>query len=128
MTATRRDASAVLVLGFLAAALSTQNADAQSGQRSADKMVPACQQLLVQPKQNTLASAFDLGICTGLLEGLIYMSEYLPPDRRPCYAKNVTPVQIVRVILAYIEGRPQRMHEDFRELAIEALHDAWPCN
>jgi hypothetical protein len=91
-------------------------------------MVPKCQQLLVQPKQTTLASAFDLGICTGLLEGLVYMSGYMPPDQRPCYAKNVTAVQIVRVILAYIERRPQRMHEDFRELTIEALHDAWPCN
>jgi hypothetical protein len=31
------------------------------------------------------------------------------------------------VVVAYIERRPQRMHEDFGVLAVEALHEAWPC-
>jgi hypothetical protein len=31
------------------------------------------------------------------------------------------------VVLAYIQRRPQRMHEDFQDLAIEAFHEAWPC-
>jgi hypothetical protein len=34
---------------------------------------------------------------------------------------------MVRVAVAYIERRPQRMHEDFRMLAVEAFHEAWPC-
>jgi hypothetical protein len=32
-----------------------------------------------------------------------------------------------QVIIAYIEARPQRMHEDFRVLAVEAMQKAWPC-
>jgi hypothetical protein len=35
--------------------------------------------------------------------------------------------QKIRVVVAYIEARPNRMHENFNFLAIEALRDAWPC-
>ena len=35
--------------------------------------------------------------------------------------------QRIQVIIAYIEARPQRMHEDFRVLAVEAMQRAWPC-
>jgi hypothetical protein len=32
-----------------------------------------------------------------------------------------------RVVVAYIEQRPARMHEKFGLLAVEALQKAWPC-
>jgi hypothetical protein len=40
---------------------------------------------------------------------------------------KVTLSQEVRVVIAYIEARPARMHEDFDSLAHEALQAAWPC-
>jgi hypothetical protein len=40
---------------------------------------------------------------------------------------GVTTGQEVRVVIAYIDARPARMHEDFRSLALEALRAAWPC-
>jgi hypothetical protein len=43
------------------------------------------------------------------------------------HTKGVTNTQIVRVVVVYIERRPQRMHENFKDLVLEALHDAWPC-
>lgn len=42
-------------------------------------------------------------------------------------AGEVTVNQQVRVVVAYIDARPNRLHEDFRILALEALKDAWPC-
>jgi hypothetical protein len=33
----------------------------------------------------------------------------------------------MRVVVAYIEKRPERMHEPLADLAIEALQQAWPC-
>jgi Rap1a immunity proteins len=39
----------------------------------------------------------------------------------------VTTVQSVAVVVKYIEARPQRMHEPFGKLALEALTAAWPC-
>jgi hypothetical protein len=35
--------------------------------------------------------------------------------------------QLVRVVVAYIDQRPARLHESFLNLALEALTDAWPC-
>ena len=46
---------------------------------------------------------------------------------RFAFLAEVTLGQMVRVIVAYIDARPARVHEDFRLLALEALVDAWPC-
>jgi hypothetical protein len=35
--------------------------------------------------------------------------------------------QLVRVVVAYIDARPERMHESFAVVALEALQAAWPC-
>jgi hypothetical protein len=40
---------------------------------------------------------------------------------------GVTNRQGVAVVVKYIEARPERMHERFSVLAIEALTAAWPC-
>jgi hypothetical protein len=40
---------------------------------------------------------------------------------------QTTVAQQVRIVAAYIDARPNRLHEDFRVLALEALKDAWPC-
>ena len=39
----------------------------------------------------------------------------------------MTTNQAIAVVVKYIEARPERMHEDFRALALEALTAAWPC-
>jgi hypothetical protein len=31
------------------------------------------------------------------------------------------------VAVTYVEARPDRMQEDFRALAVEAMREAWPC-
>jgi hypothetical protein len=42
-------------------------------------------------------------------------------------SSDITRKQGVRVVVRYIEARPQRMDESFLRLAFEALADAWPC-
>jgi Rap1a immunity proteins len=41
--------------------------------------------------------------------------------------RDVSLRQRVRVVVRYIEARPQRMDESFFRLAFEAQADAWPC-
>jgi hypothetical protein len=55
-----------------------------------------------------------------LLEALDY-------DGVQCRPREIALGQLVRVVLKYIDIRPERMHEDFRVLAIEAMKTAWPC-
>jgi hypothetical protein len=41
--------------------------------------------------------------------------------------QNVTIGQAVRVVIAYIDSQPARLHERFNRLAAEAIQKAWPC-
>jgi hypothetical protein len=40
---------------------------------------------------------------------------------------GVTVGQEARVVVAYIDARPERMHQRFDYFALEALRTAWPC-
>jgi Rap1a immunity proteins len=61
--------------------------------------------------------------CAGFIEGLRYGvggRDFCPPN-------GVTTVQLVAVVIKYIEARPQRMQENFGRLAVAAMQAAWPC-
>jgi hypothetical protein len=95
---------------------------------SANDMVPLCKKFLAPREgEDTLRPAWGQGACLGSITSLLFVAQYFPPHLKTCPPKGVTNGQSVRVALAYIERRPQRMHEDFRNLAIEAWHEAWPC-
>src|SRR5215470_13597108 len=94
-------------------------ASAQSQKSSANYMTPRCREFVY----STNRDLFLQGVCAGSVETLIF---FLDRSRFGiCVPKEVTVGQAVRV--AYIDQRPERMHESFRQLAIEALPQAWPC-
>ena len=61
------------------------------------------------------------GVCSGLLGGLAYA------DPTICIPPRVTHYQTARVVVQYIDQRPNRTHESFLKLATEALRLTWPC-
>ena len=72
-------------------------------------------------------TTYSSGYCLGLVDGIVFGEfGYYGAFCLPVGA-GVTLMQMVRVVVAYIDARPARMHEDFRKLALEALIDAWPC-
>jgi hypothetical protein len=89
---------------------------AASAEDSANNFLPGC--------KGTLGTEmWEQRRCAGFIEGL----EYGVGGRDFCPPNGVTTVQSVTVVVKYIEARPQRMHEDFGKLAIEAMQAAWPC-
>jgi hypothetical protein len=119
------------MLGVLAATVLVGDADAQGAYEStsANDVVPMCKKYLTpRVGEDTLRTAWGQGVCHGIISSQLYVGESLPPHLSSCPPNGVTIGQTVRVVLAYIERRPQRMHENFRALAIEAMHQAWPCN
>jgi hypothetical protein len=65
--------------------------------------------------------------CSGVVHGLVAVGPLLPANLKFCPPQASNPSQLARVVVQYIEAEPQRMHEDFRQLTLEAFHDAWPC-
>jgi hypothetical protein len=61
-------------------------------------------------------ATYTSGYCLGLVDGIVYGETGHDTFCIPTGA-GVTLTQIVRVIVAYIDARPARMHEDFRTLA-----------
>ena len=59
--------------------------------------------------------------CRGVIDGLSFVSTY------SCIPKGATNDQIKRVVVAYMNSKPDRLHYPFKVLAIEALSAAWPC-
>ena len=78
-----------------------------------------------QAKNAELVSAANF--CSGVVHGLAYVGKILPPEQQSCAPPTSDARQLARVVINYIEAHPQRMHEDFRMLTLEAFHQAWPC-
>jgi hypothetical protein len=122
-------------------ALTITTAVAQVDKDSAASMLPDCKAAIDSDRSG---NGFARGFCVGTVLGLAFMAENSDvhvaalsgegqarwfDERWQCVKipDSVTQGQIVGVVVLYIEARPERMHEPFRSLALEALFDAWSC-
>ena len=118
-----RTFTALAGLAALIALASAASAD--ENPYSANSMIPACMAAFAISSGNPAAGIdqVEMGRCIGMIEGVALLANYgvfCPPG-------GAIIKQRIQVIIAYIEGRPQRMHEDFRNLAVEAMQKVWPC-
>lgn len=89
---------------------------------SANSFLPGCKSFLSH-NMLTPADALRGGRCTGFVQAFLAASPILDF----CQPNEATIGQAVPVVVKYIEARPERMHEPFGNLALEALTAAWPC-
>jgi Rap1a immunity proteins len=104
------------------------SATAQSVQEdtSANSVFLGCKAFVENRATNAqLVSAANF--CSGVVHALGYAGKTLPPEYQSCVPPTSDARQLARVVVNYIEAQPQRMHEDFRALVLEAFHNAWPC-
>jgi Rap1a immunity proteins len=69
----------------------------------------------------------DAGECLGAIYAMLSVSRALAEALKFCPPVEFDAEQGVRVVVAYIEKRPERGDEDFTTLALEALRSKWPC-
>ena len=62
-------------------------------------------------------------LCLAYIQGLLYAGG----GNHFCQPNGAITGQAVAVVVKYIEARPERMHERFGILALDALQAAWPC-
>jgi hypothetical protein len=114
-----------MLCAALALAIMTAPTSAQENTNSANFMLSYCKSFLAQDVSRLdREKSFYVGLCVGSITAITFVGRSL----RFCFPEGATHGQMVRVVVAYIEGRPARMHEDFRDLAVEALREAWPCS
>jgi hypothetical protein len=115
-----------ILLGAAALALTATAAGAADDpNNSANLTLPLCRVSIDGTDLRTLKNANALagvGYCAGVVEGLAYAGSGVcaPPSG---YFND----QAIKIVVAYIDARPARLHEPFLKLAVEALRDAWPC-
>jgi Rap1a immunity proteins len=118
-----------IVLG-IAMGLVGMSALAQENKFTATYMLPYCRAAVNNQAPALTSDAVMQGMCVGIVDAIDFMMSEYPPEEqehRSCPPSDVILKQAVQVVIAYIDARPERMNENFKALAIEAIHDAWPC-
>lgn len=87
-------------------------------QNAASFVMPGCRGYIAKTHKNLFLN----GLCVGMVDVLSTYS-----GRDVCHPANATTGQSVRVVVKYIDDRPARQNENFKQLALEALMAAWPC-
>jgi hypothetical protein len=103
---------------------------AQEDRDSSNYMLRYCRAAANNEPLARTADTAMAGMCVGLIDGIALMMSDFPPEEKEktsCPPRKVKLEQTVRAVITYIEARPERMHENFKMLVIEAIHDAWPC-
>ena len=101
-------------------ALGITTSSAQQNLFSANSVLPGCKAVF----EGQGLGRQDTGYCVGAINALTYLS----PTECVEIPDEVTFLQILLVVVRFIEARPQRMDEAFVGMAFEALLDAWPCH
>jgi hypothetical protein len=111
----------------LSFSLCSSSVTAEENIDSANVLLPYCKYLSVDRPQGGYDVGWGVGLCTGMIVTVGYFARNMPEHQRSCRPDEVTNAQMVRVVISYVEARPERMHKDIRDLAVEAFHHAWPC-
>jgi Rap1a immunity proteins len=81
-------------------------------------------------RQERAARSFEAGVCVGILQTLRYIQPLLDPKYGKagyCLPQEVSDEQEVQAVVSYLQSHPERLSEEGRTIALDALHEAFPC-
>lgn len=103
---------------------------------SSGQMITMCEEILnakrIENGQLLLKQNFSSGRCWGAFESLqdstrIVFNEDKKAALLVCAPAESTLTQYIRVFVKYAEDNPQRLHEPFTFVALDALRASFPC-
>jgi Rap1a immunity proteins len=112
-------AAALALMGQQGAALA-QSRDVGS----ANSVMPGCRDALSPEAAPDTYRAYVKAECTAIIRTIFFFGQ---SHFGLCAPNQATVGQAIRVVGVYIDQRPERMHEHFERLALEAMRRAWPC-
>ncbi|MBN9088081.1 MAG: hypothetical protein J0J01_14320 [Reyranella sp.] len=88
-------------------------------------MLPGCLELV--RSKGTVDSA-PARFCSGTIDVLLYLGELLPDDYSSCVPLDIPHYRVVQAVVDEVEAVYPSVHNQlFKGLALEVLHDKWPC-
>jgi hypothetical protein len=108
-----------LLAVILTVALGPAGARAQQDTNSANYIMLGCEAFLLDPIPTS--KLLIAGVCAGIIDTL----QAIKPNI--CLPAISTRRLLVRGVVTYINNNPARLHENFIDLAGEALEQTWPC-
>jgi Rap1a immunity proteins len=114
-------AATMLLAACVALLVVTGHAQEEEKRRgfSADEVMKGCQATVAATPSEDIDARFWRGFCLGTVNAASAL--------KACPPKDTTIGQRKLVVTKYIDARPNRLHESFLYLAVEALEEAWPC-
>ena len=100
---------------------------AEPNKASADYVMHGCRTAVLSITFSNTVESKDDASRTALCFGIINALSYIGHNFGACLPVGTTPQQTVSVVVQYIDGHPDKIHENFNSLAVEALREAWPC-
>jgi hypothetical protein len=105
-------------------------------QKTGIELQHECQAVLVTNR--TVDEAVNAAHCLGYISGVAYsmtMWEMGNKDKRvaleyvpACLPDSGTNEEYVKVVLHYLDGHPNQLHESYGLVVFFAFHDAYPCH
>jgi len=98
-----------------------------------ERMVSACKGVVeatqLGDKTIKLPQDFDTGLCWGAFAALQYAINIYTQEMMfgVCAPEKSTRSQLIAIFVEYAKKHPERYHEDSFLVAINALHDVFPC-
>jgi hypothetical protein len=112
-------------------------AQAQSDPNSAMVFYPSCLAAadIVQGKhpaadsEDATKQLRQAAICFGAVTTIMNVEGFFKPEFAVCPPDNtkISVNQTVPVITGYLKNHPERLRDNFHQLAVTALAAAWPC-
>jgi hypothetical protein len=82
-------------------------------------------------KEKHGVSSYLKDLCSGEIQALISLTfsgpEYFGDDGRFCPPNDIKIEQAKKVVIKYIDDRPESSRMSFMILALDGLRKAWPC-
>jgi hypothetical protein len=125
-------------IGTIAALLIATQTQAQSDPNSGRVFYPSCLAAtdIVQGKRPAADSEDaskqlrQAAICFGAVTTIMNVEPFFKPEYAVCPPKDtkLSVDKMVPVVTAYLKTHPERLSENFHQLAVNALAAAWPCS
>ncbi|MCY1457761.1 hypothetical protein D9M71_750830 [compost metagenome] len=95
-------------------------------------LLSACQSTIRFSDGEKGVSAADVGMCTGMVEGvegaIFVLNDSVAADMKTCYpAGGTTNIQKARIVVKHLQENPDQLHLPASMLTMIAYMRAFPC-